>query len=88
MTVGEVKELVLSTDGTIPVVVGNLEKMELVHKKQDEKDKRKFILSLTKSGKILIEKIIPENEQALAEINSKLSKEEKKLMVDLIRKYK
>lgn len=88
MTVGEVKELVLSTDGTIPVVVGNLEKMELVHKKQDEKDKRKFIFSLTKSGKILIEKIIPENEQALAEINSKLSKEEKKLMVDLIRKYK
>lgn len=44
------KEVILSNDGTIPVIVANMEKAGLLVRKQDEKDRRKSILSLTEKG--------------------------------------
>ncbi|MGN0708814.1 MAG: MarR family winged helix-turn-helix transcriptional regulator, partial [Anaerovoracaceae bacterium] len=56
LTVGEVKKKILSSDGTIPVVVKNLEKQGLICRRQDPADKRKSILSLTDQGKNVISK--------------------------------
>lgn len=59
LTVGEIKKAVLSSNGTIPVVIGNLQKMGLVERAQDPADHRRSIVSLTKEGRALIERIAP-----------------------------
>ncbi|MCC6093945.1 MAG: MarR family transcriptional regulator [Eubacterium sp.] len=88
LTVGEVKDLVLSTDGTIPVITGNLEKMGYIIRTQDETDKRRFILALTDQGRRMINQVYPENSEMLAGLLSVLSREEKKQLGLVIRKYK
>ena len=65
LSVGEVKESILSTDGTIPVIVANMEKAGLLVRKQDEKDRRKSILSLTKKGRDIIREVYPDNAEMI-----------------------
>lgn len=65
MTVGEVKESILSTDGTIPVIVRNMEREGLLTRTQDEEDRRKYILELTEKGKELISRVYPQNVEML-----------------------
>jgi MarR family 2-MHQ and catechol resistance regulon transcriptional repressor len=88
LTVGQVKDLVLSTDGTIPVITGNLEKLGYITRTQDAKDKRRFILSLTDQGREIITQVYPENNKMLAEMLSVLNKEEKKQIIKMIAKYR
>lgn len=87
LTVGEVKEKILSSDGTIPVVVKNLEKQGLLFRKQDPSDKRKSILSLTEQGRALIEKAYPENAEMIREQMSSWTQDEKKQLSVLLRKF-
>ena len=54
LSTGEVMEKILSTSGNIPVIVKNLEKDGFITRKQDEADKRRFILDLTDKGKDLM----------------------------------
>ena len=65
LSVGEVQESILSTDGTIPVIVANMEKAGLLARKQDEKDRRKSILSLTKKGRDIIREVYPDNAEMI-----------------------
>ena len=87
LTVGEVKEKILSSDGTIPVVVKNLEKRGLLFRKQDPADKRKSILSLTEQGRNLIAEAYPENEQMIRKQMSAWTPEEKKQLTALLKKF-
>ena len=41
MTVGQVQEKILSSSGTIPLIIRNLEKRSLLKRRMDEQDKRK-----------------------------------------------
>lgn len=50
LSIGEVQDKILSSSGTIPVIVGNLEKRGLIEKRPDSNDRRKTILSLTDKG--------------------------------------
>ena len=84
LTVGELKESVLSTDGTIPVIIGNLEKRSLVTRTQAPEDRRKFIISLTDKGRELACETMPENNQVLKEQLSILTKEDRKLLLEMI----
>ena len=88
LTVGEVKEKILSSDGTIPVVVKNLEKRGFLIRKQDPKDKRKSILSLTAEGRKVISEAYPENEKMIHDQMSVWTKEEKSQLSALLRKFK
>lgn len=88
LTVGEVKEKILSSDGTIPVVVKNLEKRGLIIRKKDPQDKRKSILSLTDEGRKVISKAYPENERMIREQMSLWTKEEKRQLYTLLRKFR
>lgn len=88
LSIGELKNLVLSTDGTIPVVIGNLEKMGFVIKNQDKADKRKFMVRLTEAGEELICKVYPENVEMITKKLSVLSAEDKTLSVELLKKYR
>lgn len=88
LTVGEIKEAVLSSNGTIPVVIGNLQKMGLVERAQDPADHRRSIVSLTKEGRALIERIAPENERMFREKFGVWTKDEKKELVRLLATYR
>lgn len=82
LTVGKIKEAVLSSNGTIPVVIGNLQKMGLVERAQDPADHRRSIVSLTKEGRALIERIAPENERMFRGKFGVWTKDEKKSSCD------
>ena len=79
MSVGEVRERILSSVGTIPLIVNNLVKMNYVERMCNEKDRRVCILHLTqRKGKLhVISKIVPRNEAMIAESMEVLDQEEK-----------
>lgn len=86
LSIGEVREAILSSVGTISLVVKNLEKMGYVKRKTDENDKRVSILSLTKEGRDVIGKVIPENETMIYDYMKDLSEEETKTLLSLLKK--
>lgn len=88
LSVGEVKDYALSSDGTIPVITGNLEKMGYITKVQDKKDKRKFMLGITEEGRKIVREVYPENNQMLKSLLDAWSEEEKVTLVHLIGKYR
>lgn len=88
MTVGEIREKILSSNGTIPVVISNLEKQGMVCRIKDPEDHRRTIVKLSYDGRKLISEICPENDRMFREKFSVWSPEEKKLLVDLLNKYR
>lgn len=86
MTVGHVQEKILSSSGTIPVIIKNLEKNGYVTHKQDECDKRKCILHITDKGISLIKQVFPENKKMILEAMNTLSDNEKEELLRLLKK--
>lgn len=84
MTVGEIKNTILSSNGTIPVIINNLVKMNMVKRTQDTKDHRKSTVELTRKGRELIEQVCPENDRMFTEKFDVWTKEEKKELNRLI----
>ena len=58
LSVGELKESVLSTDGTIPVVTRHLKQQGLIVGTTDSKDRRRTIMTLTDKGRASLPKSI------------------------------
>ena len=88
LSTGEVMEKILSTSGNIPVIVKNLEKDGFITRKQDESDKRRFILDLTDKGKDLMDEIVPENLKFMDELISLWDDEDKKELIILMNKFR
>ena len=88
LSTGEVMEKILSTSGNIPVIVKNLEKDGFITRKQDEADKRRFILDLTDKGKYLMDEIVPENLKFMDELISLWDDEDKKELIILMNKFR
>lgn len=86
LSISEVRDAILSSVGTISLVVNNLEKMGYVKREADPNDKRICILSLTDSGKSIISEIVPENEEMINNYMEKLDSEEIKTLLDLLKK--
>ncbi|QNM15028.1 MarR family winged helix-turn-helix transcriptional regulator [Fusobacterium hominis] len=86
MSVGEVRERILSSVGTIPLIINNLVKMNYVERLADKKDKRVCILHLTKEGRDVISKVAPKNEMMIEESMKVLDSEEKEKLVYLLKK--
>jgi MarR family 2-MHQ and catechol resistance regulon transcriptional repressor len=88
LTVGEVKKSILSTDGTIPVIVANLEKAGFLVRNTDDKDRRKCILALTDKGTCVIEETYPDNAAMIHEAFSVWTPEELKELGRLLNLYR
>lgn len=88
MSVGEIKETILSTNGTIPVIINNLQKMGMVKRIADSADHRKSLVRLTDEGRNLIEQVCPENEKMFKKKFGVWTKEEKKTLTLLLEKFK
>lgn len=86
MTVGEVREKILSSVGTISVIVNNLVKMNYIERLPDEKDRRVCILRLTKDGSDVIRKVVPKNEAMIVNSMKVLTSEEKEKLSYLLKK--
>lgn len=77
LSVGELKEIVLSSDGTLPVVTRHLAEMGFLRTEKDERDRRRTLLSLTEEGRSLMGKIYPENEKMMEDFFSQWTDEER-----------
>ncbi len=84
MTVGEVRDKILSSVGTIPLIVNNLVKMNYVERRIDENDRRVCILHLTKEGYDIISQIVPKNDEMIENKMKVLVEEEKEMLVYLL----
>lgn len=88
LSVGEVQRKILSSSGTMPVIVRNLEKRGLLTKSPDGEDRRRNILHITEEGRKLIAEIFPLNKELILESLSPLSREEKDALLKLLKKLK
>ena len=88
LCINDIIEKTLSTSGNMTVVIENLRKDKYIEKKKDEIDQRKYIISLTQKGKMIIEEIFPTHLENLTKILSKLEKLEKKELLKLLKKLR
>lgn len=86
MTVGMVRKHILSSMGTIPLIINNLVKMKYVKRISDNNDRRVCIISLTDTGRELIKKLAPKNEKMIKDYMSVLSDEEKNNLLFIMKK--
>lgn len=87
LTVGEIKEKILSSNGTVPVIINNLVKQGMVRRTKDPDDQRRSLVELTDKGRELIKRVYPENEKIFIERFGIWTKEEKKELMSLIGRY-
>jgi len=77
---------ILKTSGNITLVIDNLEKRQLVNRKKDPEDRRKMVISLTKSGLDMIKSIFPYHSKIAQEIFSVLEFKEQQILSQLLKK--
>jgi len=86
MRVCEITEKVLSTAGNMTVIIENLVKDRMVTRTIDPNDRRVNLISLTEKGRKIIADNFPHHVDNINEIFSALSIEEKKDLVNLLKK--
>ena len=65
----------------------NLEKEGLLERARDEKDKRRFILRITKKGRDLMDLVYPENEEIIVSMINRWNKEEQEQILKYMKKF-
>ena len=86
LSIGELTKLILSTPGSMTVIIKNLRKKGFIDQVQQDADKRKSILKLTDSGQKLIADIFPRHAENMAEYFNKLTSEEHNTLQELMKK--
>ena len=88
MCVNDIIEKTLSTSGNMTVVIENLRKDEFVKKEKDIFDRRKFVISLTYKGKMLIEEIFDKHAENTVEFFDDMKKNEERELLALLLKLR
>lgn len=86
MSIGNVMNKILSSVGTISVIVNNLVKLDYIEKIPCESDKRVCILHLKDKGRDVIERVVIKNTEMLYESFSMLTEEEKENLLIILKK--
>jgi MarR family 2-MHQ and catechol resistance regulon transcriptional repressor len=86
MCQNELGSKILRSSGNMTLVIDNLEKHEYVRRQRNPDDRRMITVSLTPTGKELIESVLPAQVAAITEEMSSLTSEEQELLGDLCRK--
>ena len=86
LRIGEVQDKILSSTGTMPTILKNLERQLSIQKMVDPQDKRATKLHLLDKGKDLVEKVLPENLKQIEQYCSHLSEDEKEELIHLLKK--
>ncbi|MDO5018080.1 MAG: MarR family transcriptional regulator [Lagierella massiliensis] len=81
-----ITEKTLTTSGNMTMVIQNLLKRELVEKLENPKDKRSYLLKITKKGIKLFEEIFPPHLENINKIFSVLDEDEKDELIKIMKK--
>lgn len=87
LTIGEVQDKILSSSGTITVIVRNLEKEGFLERTNDKRDNRRFILAITQKGRELMDIVYPENEAIIIDMMNIWNKEEQAQILNYMKKF-
>ena len=82
----QLSQKILSSQGNLTTVIDNLERDQLVERRQVEGDRRQRLVHLTPRGRRLIGRIFPQQAAAIVREFGVLSSEEQKLLGDLCKK--
>ena len=88
LCINDLIEKLISTSGTMTVIIKNLEKSGLIARKCNEDDRRSCVIALTKKGKKLVTKILPERQTQANDFADTLTNAEKSKLLDLLYKFK
>ena len=88
LTVGEIRDSILSSNGTVPVIINNLEKTGMVTRAKNPLDNRRTIVSLTEKARKIITQVWDENEKMFTEKFSVWTEDEKREMIRLFNLYR
>lgn len=88
LPVGVVRDCILSSVGTISVIIRNLEQRGLVQRLPDPGDRRVCLLRITPEGEALILKIVPRNNEMIQKFFSSLTAEEQEELLRLMKKLR
>ncbi|MEG0283985.1 MAG: MarR family transcriptional regulator [Erysipelotrichales bacterium] len=86
LSVGEVRDLILSSMGTISLIVDNLVKLGYIERLPDKNDRRKSILHLSDEGYKVIEEVVPINKDKIINHISVLDDKEKENLLYIMKK--
>ena len=87
LTIGEVQKAVLSSCGTISVIINNLAKQDLLTRTKDPEDGRRTYLDLTPQGRKIMDQLIPQNNAMIEQSFSIYADEQKKEMKAFLLAY-
>ena len=87
-TVKQITEKVLSTGGNITVVIQKLETDGLIVRKANPNDNRSYLISITGKGREMMDVVFPAVMNEIERYFSKLTDEDKKTVVDILRKLR
>ncbi len=86
LNIGAITKLTMSTPGNITVVIRNLKRDKWITSIADPEDKRASILTITKKGIDIIEKVFPNHAKQLTDYLDVLDDEELDTLYDLLNK--
>lgn len=86
MCLSVLADKILKTSGNLTMVVGNLEKRELVTRRQSTDDRRFVSAAITEKGKKLIARVFPQHAVRITELMNRLSPREQEQLAELCRK--
>lgn len=88
LTIGALIETVLSTSGNMTVVIRNLEQHGLVCRKSNPSDRRSFLVGLTEKGAEQIAEVFDQHMKLVGKSLSPLTEDEKKTVIQILKKVK
>src|SRR5699024_1081085 len=86
MTVKQISEAVLINAGSMTYVIDKLETKELIKRQRCKDDRRAVYIHITDKGKQLMDNIFPKHQKAIEELFQDLSTDEKKTVIDLLKR--
>lgn len=86
LTIGALIDAVLSSSGNMTVVVRNLEQHGWVQRIENPADRRSFLISLTDTGRALIEEVFTEHMLLVEDSLSPLTTVERETVTTILRK--
>ena len=84
----ELGSLVNMDRTTVSGILERLERLELVQRGQDPRDRRSWVIFVTKKGHSLRQKIMPSLAQVENELNRALAPEEQEILIKLLNKLR
>jgi len=80
MTVKSIIETVLSSGGSMTVVIRNLEQQGFVERKENAADRRSYLISITDEGRRVMDNVLPLCFEEISDMLSVFTEKEKKTL--------